>query len=323
MPKTTEKKKTAASTPEETKEVSPETALEAPTEPPVKKEETVSDLTQTNSSTEIDSTQDEEDREKREEFDRLDREAKEAFATSNKAFESGMWSLKEIKDKKLFSVKYKTFGEYCEKEFPFTLRYANYQINFVSIKKLLEREHDVPILPTSEAQVRCLAGKPEAKIKEVWLKACKKVKDADAPPSRETVQAVLKNIEQSQALPSELPTGTWVMLRSASDDKHKQLVRSWGKIKVVHSKTYTVLFPEGEIKAVPKTAVQEIELTEAQKKEREEMLTKLGELYEHGTVEESQGITHVVVRYLEKKQDVSFSDADRAVLAALLEVYRK
>lgn len=101
-------------------------------------------------------------------------------------------ALKEIKEKKLYSINYKNFDEYCQDRWEFSKSYGN---NLVASAKVIQNLEDNNCcqMPFNEAQVRPLTNTkltPEKQV-EAWLKAVE-----TAPNGKITAAHVEKVVQE-------------------------------------------------------------------------------------------------------------------------------
>jgi hypothetical protein len=102
-------------------------------------------------------------------------------------------ALIQIRDRKLYRQRHKTFEAYCRDRFDFTRVAAHYLMGAAEVVNNLKCKQFVNIFPTKESQCRPLLGlKPELQSK-VWLEAVKKA--SGKVPSARIVKSIL---EQSQ-----------------------------------------------------------------------------------------------------------------------------
>jgi hypothetical protein len=102
-------------------------------------------------------------------------------------------ALRQIRDRKLYRQKYKTFEAYCRSRFDFTTIAAHYLMGAAEVVNNLKSKQFVDIFPTKESQCRPLIGlTPEIQSK-VWLEAVKQA--SGKVPSARIVKNVL---EQTQ-----------------------------------------------------------------------------------------------------------------------------
>jgi hypothetical protein len=102
-------------------------------------------------------------------------------------------ALKQIRDRKLYRQKYKTFEAYCRSRFDFTKAAARYLMGAVEVVDNLKSKQFVDIFPTKESQCRPLLGLTPEIQSQVWLEAVKQA--SGKVPSARLVKNVL---EQTQ-----------------------------------------------------------------------------------------------------------------------------
>ena len=78
----------------------------------------------------------------------------------------------EIKESGLYKEKYKTFADYCDQRWGFSLNYAEKLMRTVRTEEVLKKSTRVPeILPANEAESRALDTLTEDEKREVWSKS--------------------------------------------------------------------------------------------------------------------------------------------------------
>ena len=128
---------------------------------------------------------------------RLERLVERAFYQAGKA-------LSQIRDRKLYRANYETFEQYCRERFNYHRSHSYRLIDAAEgVENILgkcppmgdieqEENKSLPILPTSERQVRPLIGLNPSQQKEVWLAAITKAKHK--VPSGKIVKEVKESI---------------------------------------------------------------------------------------------------------------------------------
>jgi hypothetical protein len=99
-------------------------------------------------------------------------------------------ALKQIRDRKLYRQKYKTFEAYCKSRFDFTRTAARYLMGAAEVVDNLKCKQFVRIFPTKESQCRPLLGLTPEIQSQVWLEAVKQA--SGKVPSARIVKSVLK-----------------------------------------------------------------------------------------------------------------------------------
>jgi hypothetical protein len=96
-------------------------------------------------------------------------------------------ALVEVREAKLYRFKFGTFEEYCEKRWQMTARRAR---QICAGAEVVANLRPGPPLPTSERQVRPLAGLPAAEQREVWKDAVAAAPPGEAPTGKQVQEAV-------------------------------------------------------------------------------------------------------------------------------------
>ena len=222
------------------------------------------------------------------------------------------FALKEISDKKLYRETHKRFEDYCEEQLQISRRFASYQINFARIIEEFKKEQDVPFLPTSESQVRALAKLEPEERKTIWLKSCQEA--GDKVPSRETVQSIVKEAKQKEKTKYEpIEEGACVLVVRASKDSLKDRVNYWGFVENrTKSDTYTVVFPDKSIRAIPREALREVELESNKLALKKELFEQLKPIYD--SKESKESVVVELLQYFGKKQEATFTTLEQEIL---------
>ena len=197
----------------------------------------------------------------------------------NESLNKAAFALKEIHDRKLYRQEYDTFADYCTERLKISRRFANYQINYANVIEDFQREHDVPLLPTSEAQVRALARFDPEKRKQLWLKSCKKA--ANKVPSREVVQSVIDSEKQVKATPqSTFNEDDCVRLKRTDDETLRRYRDCWGYVtKRSQGNTYSVSLPQTTIEKLDAVYLSKADVPPRLKKSRQKIFEQLARIY--------------------------------------------
>ena len=231
------------------------------------------------------------------------------------------YCLKEIRDNELYKNEgFKTWKDYVVDRFPFTVRYANYQITFVEVIDLVieknnslvtennSEEQSVP-LPTNEAQTRALSGLGSDDIWKAWTTSCE-VSNSEVP-NRQTVAEVARKIKaenKQKELNSKpkkkgkgkskkttsLKKGDFAYIKKVDDDGQRAYVGYWGKIEAKTKQDdaieveYSLSLPQGDLVLsdrfpdVPSEAkLVKLKLKGAQKKSWNDLHKRLTRIYQN------------------------------------------
>lgn len=101
-------------------------------------------------------------------------------------------ALLEIKQNKLYKEKYKTFSEYCEQRWGFSIRQSQRYISALKVVQNIQESDPEVVLPTSERQIRSLGSLAPDEQYQVWQEA---VQD-DATSSNDITMKVKSINEQ-------------------------------------------------------------------------------------------------------------------------------
>lgn len=225
---------------------------------------------------------------------------KTVYSTLNEA----AYALKEIRDKKLFRETHLNFNEYCEETLQISKRFANYQILFATILDTFkEREQDVPILPTSESQVRALGSyKPDEQV-EIWQMALEKTEGR--VPSREVVQEVVKEKKlqkiRQQNVKNALNVDDCVRITGTHNPSHSAYKNCWGFIREVNDAGYVVELPHAILSPVnplhvTKETLNGAELTKPQVEVKRAIFEQIKGIYNKKD-EDSEDIIEAILPY--------------------------
>lgn len=232
-------------------------------------------------------------KEERARFTELEAKTLTALGEAQKSLLSAAQSLREIRDEKLFREDYPTFEEYCEKKLGFSKRFINYQINYAQVVDNFQQwEHPVPILPSSESQVRSLGSlKPEVQPL-VWLKAVE-IADGNVP-SREIVTEVVRNYREEQKQQQQPKTSKGkkrtievddcIRIKGIPSTELSAFKNWWGFVKNITDDGFEVELPHITITGVKVTdlileTVAGQPLNKQQTETRRKIFEKLAEIY--------------------------------------------
>lgn len=221
------------------------------------------------------------------------------------------FALKEISDDKLYRETHSLFEDYCSEQLGISRRFASYQIKFAEMC-LLFQEQSVPLLPTSEWQIRPLNGLSSEQQVKFWLKSCKKA--GGKIPSGELVQSVKKEEQQKEKGGYEpIEEGLCVRVVRASKDTIKDRIGYWGLVENKTSRgTYAVTFPDKTIKAIPREALREVELETNKLELKKDLLEQLKAIYDSN--ESKEPVVKELLRYFGKKQSEDFTSLEQEIL---------
>ncbi len=114
----------------------------------------------------------------------LTRAEKDRLAENERVIQSTLLSfvemgkaLEDIKEKRLYRARYKTFEDYCRNRWGFSRQRAFQLIGSAEKADLLSTAVDIP--PTIEAQVRPLVGLSDDQAVEAWRSAEKNAKNGE------------------------------------------------------------------------------------------------------------------------------------------------
>ncbi len=161
-----------------------------------------------------------------------------------RAWDEAARALRELRERRLYRSKYKTFEEYCRDRFGFTRQSANFKIAAADVMENLTT-FSCQILPTKETQVRPLTKLKSDEQPQVWEEAVKQ-NGGKVPSERVVKDAVLRHVgiiarlkEKSPPLP-EFTQGDVVEIKTRKRSPLNPFNGMWGTIKHVGSFSYTV-----------------------------------------------------------------------------------
>ena len=142
----------------------------------------------------------------KEEKDRFN-ELNHAVKKAAKSFVDAGIALHEIRSKKLYREKHKTFESYCQEMHSISRQYANNLIRAGKVTKELETivsKNDLP-LPNNEAQVRELVKVTDPKERAEIYEGALEIVDGDVELL--TAEVIRKEVDKSQSKASKLAVG--------------------------------------------------------------------------------------------------------------------
>ncbi len=254
-------------------------------------------------------------------FKELEAQIQESLHTVRRENNTISYCLKEIRDNELYKNEgFKTWKDYVVDRFPFTVRYANYQITFVEVIDLVieknnslvtennSEEHSVP-LPTNEAQTRALSGLGSDDIWKAWTTSCE-VSNSEVP-NRQTVAEEARKIKaenKQKELNSQpkkkgkkkskkttsLKEGDFAYIKKVDNDGQRAYVGYWGKIEAKIKQDdaigveYSLSLPQDDLVLsdrfpdVPSEAkLVKLKLKGAQKKSWNDLHERLTRIYQN------------------------------------------
>jgi hypothetical protein len=149
----------------------------------------------------------------------LERRVEKGFYIAGKA-------LQEIRNKKLYRKRYRTFSDYCKERFSFSYRNANYLIVAVEVMDNLltianqkmgsnaSQKNFIQFLPTSTRQTLPLSKLPPDKQLSVWQKAISLA--PNGKPTGKLVSMIVDEINTNKKM-SELSQGEHLHHRLSRD----------------------------------------------------------------------------------------------------------
>jgi hypothetical protein len=186
-------------------------------------------------------------------------------------------ALREIRDRRLYRETHGTFEAYTEERFGYGKRLAYYYIDAANITDNLtgESEHDVHVLPTSEAQVRPLKALEPERQREVWRKAVERA--GGKAPSREVVAATVRDLvpRRDGAKAVSVAEGDVCLVGSTEDPLLRDRRGYWALVSSVEDDTVTLTLFDRNVSDVPKESLSVLQATEREKKRRQRLLANL------------------------------------------------
>lgn len=282
-----------------------------------------------------------------------------SFKNADRELKQTARYLKEIKDRHLYKVKdYTTWKDYVEAKFPFTRRYADYQITYVEVFDVVaeqNEEHSVP-LPTNEAQTRALAGLlPEEKA-ELWIDGCQR--SSGKVPKRKTMAELARTYkaEKEQQKLATLPAkdkskkrrktpqikkNDYVYILKVNRDEDRAYQGYWGLVSEVSDLEdstaiqYRITLPQGEVTLVDRfpdvpseATVKKISLKGAQRKSWTDLHEKLARVYQNLSDNSKdknykEPVVSTLIEYFGRhKQELSITSLESDLLSTLEEKFK-
>jgi hypothetical protein len=109
----------------------------------------------------------------------------------------------EIKESGLYKEKYKTFADYCDQRWGFSLNYAEKLMRTVRTEETLKTGTRVPlVLPANEAESRALEALSDDDKRTVWDKAVETAPGGKmtAPHIRATRESLFPRADKSETM---------------------------------------------------------------------------------------------------------------------------
>ena len=171
-----------------------------------------------------------------------------------RAFHKAGLALRELRDRRLYRDKHKTWEQYCQDRFGYTYRFANLKISAADVfDNLLSNYSQAKmgsncsqILPTKESQCRELAKLDLAQQPSAWLEAIQRTPGKKVP-SASTIKAVVLEMKgivdpPNQKHPSlrEFTPGDVVEIKALKRSPLHPFNGMWAIIDHVGSFSYTV-----------------------------------------------------------------------------------
>ncbi|MGB5634445.1 MAG: hypothetical protein WBM44_20345 [Waterburya sp.] len=248
-------------------------------------------------------------REERARFTELEAETLAALKEAQQSLLRAAQLLREIRDRELFREDYPTFEAYCEQKLGFSKRFINYQINYAKVVDNFQQwEQDVPVLPSSESQVRPLGSLKPEEQPEVWLKA---VEIAEGnTPSREIVTEVVRTYraEQKQRKQSQekkgkkrtIEAGDCIRIKGIPTTKLSAFKNWWGFVTDVSDDGYEIELPHTTITGVKASditleTIGEKALNKKQAQTRRKLFERLSDIY---TLKTEKGEDEELLEYI-------------------------
>jgi len=161
-----------------------------------------------------------------------------------RAWDEAARALRELRDRRLYRSKYKTFEEYCRDRFGFTRQSANFKIAAADVMENLTTK-SCQILPTKETQVRPLTKLKPDEQPQVWSEAVKQ-NGGKVPSERVVKDAVLRHLgiverlKQKHPSASDFAAGDVVEIKALKRSPLHPFNGMWSIIEHVGSFSYTV-----------------------------------------------------------------------------------
>ena len=161
-----------------------------------------------------------------------------------RAWDEAARALRELRDRRLYRSKYKTFEEYCRDRFGFTRQSANFKIAAADVMENLTT-FSCQILPTKETQVRPLTKLKPDEQHQVWSEAVKQ-NGGKVPSERVVKDAVLRHmgivedLNQKHRSPREFAPGDVVEIKALKRSPLHPFNGMWAIVEHAGSFSYTV-----------------------------------------------------------------------------------
>ncbi len=161
-----------------------------------------------------------------------------------RAWDEAARALRELRERRLYRSKYKTFEEYCRDRFGFTRQSANFKIAAADVMENLTTK-SCQVFPTKETQVRPLTKLKPDEQAQVWSEAVKQ-NGGKVPSERVVKDAVLRHLgiverlEQKNASLRELAPGDVVEIKALKRSPLHPFDGMWAIVDHVGSFSYII-----------------------------------------------------------------------------------
>ncbi|MBD2491215.1 hypothetical protein [Aulosira sp. FACHB-615] len=216
---------------------------------------------------------------------RLEEKVETAFYEAGRA-------LRELRDRRLYRSTHKTFEEYCKDRFGFERRHPyrlieaadvvdnlkmcpNWTQNNAVFKTVTVESVAIPVLPTSEGQVRPLTTLEPQQQQKAWLKAVETV--GGKVPSGRVVKDIVDKIRERTKVPNPYREGEICILVPKDNPDLRGKGGCWGVIIHVGDYSCTVQTWDGEY-TVKIEHLKSLELLDDDCKSMQQLRTRLRRL---------------------------------------------
>ncbi len=197
-------------------------------------------------------------------------------------------ALAEIRERRLYRSKYKTFEQYCQDRFGYTRAAASYKIAASAVvDNLLTnglQKSEMDLMPTSERQVRPMVGLSPSQQAEVWQEA---VETAGGKiPSGRIVKDIVQRIREKNPVPNPFKEGEVCSILVKENPDLRGLGGCWAIVVEVREFGCQVQTFKGEV-SVRIENLKPMHYSEQERKEMQSICERILRLRASGISEES------------------------------------
>ncbi len=169
-----------------------------------------------------------------------------------RAFYEAGFSLRQLRDRRLYRSTHKTFEEYCRDRFAMN-RSRSYQFIDAAIvfDNLTKCPQFVDIFPTNESQCRPLVQLEPDEQRQVWNQAVEQA-GGKVPPAR-LVKGIVERLKERDTTPPSIPfqAGDVVLIRGLGNPELRSSDGQWAIVMAVNEYSVTLAVDRKDIPVKP------------------------------------------------------------------------